>query len=89
MRENLKLSKRGYENLAGNLENLRMFHNLSVAQVSKDLGIASSTLRNYETGRHGISRDRLEKFADYYELDDPMLLVRNWEEISKKYPPYY
>ncbi len=75
------------QRIALNLKMLRMIHNLTQNQVSRDTGIPRGTLAAYE--RCGeISRERLEKLADYYEV--PMeFMTTTWNKLQVKVPRAY
>ncbi len=73
--------------IAKNLKKLRILHNLTQKQVSKDTGIPRGTLAAYE--RCGeISQERLEKLADYYEV--PLeLMTMAWVKLQESVPRAY
>ena len=60
-----------------NFEALLKSHNTTVYRVSKEVGIAQSTLSDWKRGRSVPKADKLKKIADYFEIDIGDLLSQS------------
>ena len=73
--------------IAYNLKALRILHNLTQNQVSRDTDIPRGTLASYE--RCGeISQDRLRTLADYYEVPVEFM-TETWGSVQQRVPRVY
>lgn len=48
--------------------NRRYWDKLTIAEVSRELGVHANTLNNWELGKKNIAARDLERLARYYEL---------------------
>ncbi|RKD33160.1 cobalamin-dependent protein [Thermohalobacter berrensis] len=58
------------------LKDLRKTHNLRQKDLAKELGLAQTTIANYEQGTRFPNQDILNKFADYFKVSLDYLLGR-------------
>ena len=68
-------------NIAVNLKNFRTYYDLSAAIVAYDIGISKTTYYKYETTGK-ISRELLNKFCMYYEVE-PSFMLGPWVNICR------
>lgn len=65
---------------ANRIKKLRKQLGLSLAEVGKDVGLATNTLSQYETGQREPRLETWQKLADYFEVSVPYL--QGYAEIN-------
>ncbi|CAG9702676.1 Putative transcriptional regulator [Clostridium neonatale] len=65
-------------------ENLMKEHGVTAYKVSKETGIATSTLSDWKKGRSTPKQDKLQKIADYFNVTMDYLLTGNDTEKKEK-----
>jgi len=65
-------------------ENLMKEHGVTAYKVSKETGIASSTLSDWKNGRSTPKQDKLQKIADYFNVTIDYLLTGNNQEKNER-----
>ncbi|MDR3595133.1 helix-turn-helix transcriptional regulator [Clostridium sp.] len=66
------------------LRKLRQEKGLSINQLAKATGVTGPTILNIENKQYKTSNDRLEKLANYFEIADPLELLKNVTKVIKK-----
>ena len=59
-------------------------HNVTAYKVSKETGIATSTLSDWKKGRSTPKQDKLQKIADYFNVTIDYLLTGNNPEKKER-----
>lgn len=65
-------------------ENLMKEHGVTAYKVSKETGIATSTLSDWKKGRSTPKQDKLQKIADFFNVTVDYLLTGNNEEKKER-----
>ena len=65
-------------------EKLMKEHNVTAYKVSKETGIATSTLSDWKKGRSTPKQDKLQKIADYFNVTIDYLLTGNNPEKKER-----
>lgn len=65
-------------------ENLMKEHGVTAYKVSKETGIATSTLSDWKKGRSTPKQDKLQKIADYFNVTVDYLLTGNNPEKKER-----
>lgn len=65
-------------------ENLMKEHGVTAYKVSKETGIATSTLSDWKKGRSTPKQDKLQKIADFFNVTVDYLLTGNTEEKKER-----
>lgn len=65
-------------------EELLLKHNKTSYQVSKDTGIAQSTLADWKAGKSQPKVDKLQKLADYFGVPLSYFLEDTKETVQKR-----
>lgn len=65
-------------------ENLMKEHGVTAYKVSKETGIATSTLSDWKKGRSTPKQDKLQKIADYFNVTIDYLLTGNNQEKKER-----
>ena len=73
--------------IVNNLKMLRLLHNLTQNQVSRDTGIPRGTLASYERSGE-ISKERLDILAKYYEVPTESMTL-TWAKLRGSVPRAY
>lgn len=73
-------------NLGERLKLLRNEHKLSQAQLSEIIGISKSSINMYERGEREPGVEKMEVFADFYNVDMDYLYGRT--DIKNRYAPF-
>ena len=67
-------------------EKLMKEHNVTAYKVSKETGIATSTLSDWKKGRSTPKQDKLQKIADYFNVTiDYLLTGKNPDKKERDY----
>ena len=68
-----------------NFDNLCRINNIKPNKVSKDTGIATSTLSSWKKGVYTPKQDKLQLIAEYFNVSVDYLLKKNDYEIVIEY----
>lgn len=74
------------EHIGERITNLREMKGLTKVECSKELGIAPSTLSQYELGKRKVNSERLPEIASYFGVSAEYLL--GMTEYEKIYPTH-
>lgn len=66
-------------------EKLMKSHNLTAYQISKETGVAQSTLSDWKKGKSKPKTDKLQKIADYFGVSVDYLMTGSAPEPKQGY----